>query len=160
MQARDVLATDSFFADVLTPAELDSLAGRAKIRQFESGAKLIREDDTGSSLFIVVSGDVVTVNQTGTYLVVYRGSFDNTTTNRTSVEMRLERDTGGGFTEVAGFRSFCYSRTNTASANSTGAQGIVDLTAGDQLRLVALINQGNGSILTLANGSGLTLVQL
>jgi len=58
MQARDVLVTDSFFADVLTPAELDSLGERAKFRHFESGAKLIREDDTGASLFIVVSGEI------------------------------------------------------------------------------------------------------
>ncbi|MCB1496432.1 MAG: cyclic nucleotide-binding domain-containing protein [Bauldia sp.] len=58
MQARDVLATDSFFADALSPAELDSLAERARQRRFASGDRLIREDDVGGSLFIVVSGEV------------------------------------------------------------------------------------------------------
>lgn len=58
MQARDVLVIDPFFAEVLTEAELDSLAERAKFRHFDNGAKLIREDDTGASLFIVISGEI------------------------------------------------------------------------------------------------------
>ncbi len=58
MEPRDILAANPFFADVLGPDELDALAKRAKLRDFPHSAHLIHEDDTGSSLFIVASGEI------------------------------------------------------------------------------------------------------
>ncbi len=58
MQPRDILAAIPFFADLLGPAELDALAKRAAVRTFPQGSFLIREDDAGTSLFVVAEGEV------------------------------------------------------------------------------------------------------
>ncbi|HET7714975.1 MAG TPA: cyclic nucleotide-binding domain-containing protein [Bauldia sp.] len=58
MDAREVIAANPFFAEVLGDTEIDMLAGRALKRDYGHGLELVREDDSGSSLFIVVSGQV------------------------------------------------------------------------------------------------------
>lgn len=58
MDARQVIAANPFFAEVLDDAEISALARRALKRDFGHGLELIREDDSGSSLFIIVSGEV------------------------------------------------------------------------------------------------------
>ncbi len=58
MDAREVIAANPFFAEVLGDREIEMLARRALSRDYGHGLELIREDDSGSSLFIIVSGEV------------------------------------------------------------------------------------------------------
>lgn len=65
MQARDVLASVPFFAEVLDGRGLDRLAARATPVERPKGATLIREDDGGTSMFVIVSGTVDVATGTG-----------------------------------------------------------------------------------------------
>jgi len=53
---RAVLGATPFFADILTPDELDRLAAGARPIAFAEGATLVVEDEPGSSMFVIVSG--------------------------------------------------------------------------------------------------------
>ncbi len=53
---RAVLGATPFFADILSPAELDRLAEGAEVVAFAEGATLVIEDEPGSSMFVIVSG--------------------------------------------------------------------------------------------------------
>ncbi|MBN8995242.1 MAG: cyclic nucleotide-binding domain-containing protein [Rhizobiales bacterium] len=53
---RAVLGATPFFAEVLTPAELDRLATGAGVVAFAEGETLVVEDEPGSSMFVIVAG--------------------------------------------------------------------------------------------------------
>jgi CRP/FNR family transcriptional regulator, cyclic AMP receptor protein len=54
---RDVLVRTPFFADVLDDLQLDRLSAGLNIVEFARGATLIREDDIGSSMFVMARGE-------------------------------------------------------------------------------------------------------
>src|SRR5256885_475524 len=58
VRPRIVLASIPFFAEVLDGEEIDILGGNISPRPFPAGAVLIREDDSGDSMFVIVSGEV------------------------------------------------------------------------------------------------------
>ena len=58
VRARVVLASIPFFAEVLDGEEIDLLGGQVVPRSFASGEVLIREDDSGDSLFVIAAGEV------------------------------------------------------------------------------------------------------
>lgn len=58
MNAREVLGSIPFFAEVLTPAELNVLADNAYELSAGPGTTVIREGDVGSSMLIVIDGSV------------------------------------------------------------------------------------------------------
>ena len=58
MRPGEILATTPFFAETLDKAQLDALGDRAILAEWPKGAHLIREDDSGSSMFVLVSGEV------------------------------------------------------------------------------------------------------
>jgi CRP-like cAMP-binding protein len=58
MRPRDILKSTPFFAEVLTDAELDMLAARARFLAFPAGATPIEEDAPGTSMFVIAKGKV------------------------------------------------------------------------------------------------------
>ncbi len=58
MPGSDVLRSIRFFSDVLEPSELDILVDLSQPERFERSHVLIREDDIGHSMFVIVSGTV------------------------------------------------------------------------------------------------------
>jgi CRP-like cAMP-binding protein len=58
IRPRVVLASIPFFAEVLDGEEIDILGGRIAPRSFPAGEVLIRENDSGDSMFVIVSGEV------------------------------------------------------------------------------------------------------
>lgn len=58
MRTRDLVATNPFFAGLLSTTELDDLSALSIEHEFPPGGELIREDEAGSSLFIIVVGEV------------------------------------------------------------------------------------------------------
>jgi CRP-like cAMP-binding protein len=65
MEARAVIAANPFFAEVLGEAEIDRIARWAHAVEKASGEDLIVEDDAGTSLFIIVSGEVEVLTADG-----------------------------------------------------------------------------------------------
>jgi CRP-like cAMP-binding protein len=58
VRPRVVLAAIPFFAEVLDGEEIDILGGQVTPRSFAPGEILIREDDSGDSMFVIASGEV------------------------------------------------------------------------------------------------------
>jgi CRP-like cAMP-binding protein len=54
---RQILGTTSFFSEVLDSESLDRLAANLRIATFPKGAVLIKEDDAGASMFVLVTGE-------------------------------------------------------------------------------------------------------
>jgi CRP-like cAMP-binding protein len=54
---RQILGTTSFFSEVLDGEGLDRLAANLRIATFPKGAVLIKEDEAGSSMFVLVTGE-------------------------------------------------------------------------------------------------------
>lgn len=67
MDARQIIATVPFFAEVLSTAELDALAAAARRIDIDRGTMLIRERDPKDSMFVIVSGTLsVSIRDAGT----------------------------------------------------------------------------------------------
>jgi CRP-like cAMP-binding protein len=58
MDAREILKSTPFFAEVLDDRELALLADRAREVAFNPGETLMEEDQPASSMFVLVTGDV------------------------------------------------------------------------------------------------------
>ena len=58
MDAREAIATNPFFAEVLDDAEIAALARRALAVERQAGTELIHEDGSDTSLFIILDGRV------------------------------------------------------------------------------------------------------
>lgn len=58
VDAREVLGSIPFFAEVLTTDELNALADNAYELTAEPGTNLIREGDVGSSMIVITDGEV------------------------------------------------------------------------------------------------------
>jgi CRP-like cAMP-binding protein len=56
MEPQDVLKLTPFFGAVLDQSELDLLAEDLRTTDYPRGAVIMRQGDTGSSLFVIVSG--------------------------------------------------------------------------------------------------------
>jgi CRP-like cAMP-binding protein len=54
---RQVLGATAFFSEVLDEASLDRLAANLRVASFPKGAVLIKEDDAGSSMFVLAGGE-------------------------------------------------------------------------------------------------------
>jgi hypothetical protein len=79
----------------------------------------------------------ITINTTGTYLILYRATWRQTASVDTAVTVALFDDTGGSFAAVAGSEFYAHSGYNSKDAGQTSAI-IADYTSGDKLSLRAL----------------------
>jgi len=103
----------------------------------------------------------VTIGETGTYLIIAEITIDQVSGNsRSTAEMRLVVDTGGGYNEIDGTRARMYSRNN-ARGEQVGSVSIIrDFTAGDQIKAQAQRFSGAGSFQILADNSRLSILNL
>ncbi len=98
--------------------------------------------------------DELTVWAKGTYEVIYKASFDNGTTTRTSARFNLAHRSGGSWSDVTGSRSYSYHRTSSAGEDTATAKAIIsDVEPGDAFRVRGIIIAGTTSLSQLANGS-------
>lgn len=57
-EARAALTRTPLFGEVLTPDQIDALAGKSHVAIFPDGAMLMTEGDFGASMFVIVKGEV------------------------------------------------------------------------------------------------------
>src|SRR4051812_25935427 len=58
MEPRELVGLIAFFSETLDQKQLDALAAAARRRSIPEGGVLIKEDDPGTSMFVVESGDL------------------------------------------------------------------------------------------------------
>jgi len=103
------------------------------------------------------SGAEVTINQDNTYVIVGRFTVAQpVTSSRSEAQMRLVLDQGGGYNEIPGTIGVCYSRNDSQGKSTAEAHVVLDLVAGDKIKLQAQTNSG-GTLFGDQNGSGIML---
>lgn len=104
---------------------------------------------------------VVEVGDTGTYMVYGHASTDvSGGSSRTVSAVALFADVGGGFNVVGGTTVWLYNRTNAAGANTGSFFAIMNLSAGTQLKLQGIRIAGTSTIVTAADGTGVSIVKI
>ena len=103
----------------------------------------------------------VTVNETGTYIVSARMSTDVTVgATRSTSEMKLQLNSGGGFADISGTRSLMYNRVNSAGESSCRITAVLSLTTGDIIKMQARRVQGTDTVVTRAEGCSMLLYKI
>jgi thioredoxin reductase (NADPH) len=134
---------------VLTPAQIDRIRPSSKLRRVEPGDILFEPDDTGMSLFVVLSGnmEVVQSDYTGERIIATHGPGEFT----------------GEITMISGQRSLVRGRvTEAGDFLELSADGLRAIVAGDAelseifmrafiLRRLALITHGYGNLILMGS---------
>ncbi len=124
-----------------------------------NGAVILFNTTTPASdlfAFSVASG-IVTVNTSGKYFITYDVTIDNTINERTNTEIKMEIDTGSGFTVYTGSLSYTYNRNNQHGNSTASCSMLLELNVGDKIRVFATRFSGDGVIHTFANASRLNI---
>lgn len=107
------------------------------------------------------SNSEVTIAVAGQYIVHAEVTTDVTSgSSRSDSSMWLELDTGSGFAEVEGTRGEMYNRQATQGASSASCTAILNLDAGDKLRIYCQRNSGSNTVVLHADGSRLIITAM
>jgi len=101
----------------------------------------------------------VSIDQSGWYVVTYNTSTMVTSgTDRTQSQSVLQINTGGGvWVDVAGTLAEMYNREVTEGGTNASATVMMNLSAGDELRIAVRRTSGTSTIQTVANATSLTV---
>lgn len=115
--------------------------------------------NSNASVFSISSG-TVTISKTATFMITSSITTDVTDNNRSESLFNIRLSTGGGgFTNIPGTTAYMYNRTSAPGESTGTAICIIDLTSGDQIRVVASEDTGN-NVITVANGCSLNLLEV
>lgn len=106
-----------------------------------------------------IAADVPTIAQAGDYLIGYDCTIFESADDRTTFRCFLERDTGGGFAEIAGTAAFLTARNSDTQGTAGAAMALV-VTAGDRFRLRASRNLGSGTGVTGADSTVMNITRV
>jgi len=109
-----------------------------------------------------LGGAEVTVVNAGRYVITgYTTTDISSGSGRSVSEMRVTRDDGSGtFAIIPGMLGGMYHRTSTAAVTNASVSQIVELNAGDRLRLEVRQSGGSSPLETVAGACGLTAYRL
>ena len=108
----------------------------------------------------LASSAEVTIGQDTTYLVSATVAIAQTSVgSRSEAQMKVQINTGSGFTDIPGTFLTIYSRTTTQGKGAVTKVFILDLEDGDILKMQAQRESGSGG-LVLSAGSELTITTL
>lgn len=116
--------------------------------------------NSDSSVFTLTSNEV-TVNKTSTFMVTIDCTTDiSSGVARSNSRAQLEIDTGSGFNTITGSLTWMYNRLDVNGEDTGSSTIIIDINAGDVLRITAQRTAGTDTIITKPQGSRITIVEL
>ncbi len=116
--------------------------------------------DSGNSIF-TLSADTVQIDNNGVYLILIRVSITSDTSDgQSSAVVYLERDSGGGFTEVDGTKGFIFSDTVAVGEGTCTIPIIMNVVSGEIFRIRIVRESGDDTLVTIADGSSLSFFSL
>ena len=133
-----------------------------------SGAEIPLDTiDRSDSIYSLVSGSTIKINQTGWYRVDYNITSDMTAggnSGRARSESRSElqlNTSGGTFTTIGGTVGAMYSREKSNEGSTTvHITKILHLNSGNKIRIFSFQQSGGGTLVTLPNSVGLTITSI
>jgi hypothetical protein len=97
---------------------------------------------------------ILTIQRTGLYKIIVDIGTDVTSgSGRSGCHAFIDLDTGGGYAEVAGTRTYTYSRSNLAGEDNASVTRIISLTDGDLLRIRAAREHGTDTTVMKVDAS-------
>ena len=106
----------------------------------------------------VLSAGEVTINSSGEFYIIYHTTVGMlASSSRSESTSFLEINTGAGFTELLGTRSYMYHRLTTVADNTSSGGGIFTINAGDIVRIRCLRTGGGGDTYLVDDASSLTI---
>lgn len=115
----------------------------------------IDQEQFASSATYSLVNDEVTITVSGRFLIAYECTLESTGNNRTQADTWLERNGG----QLVGTFATAYVRQTNYGA-TTACTVIVDVTANDVIRLRAQRVAGNNSVITIDEGSRITIARI
>ena len=113
-----------------------------------------------SSFSHTVNTSTVTVLDAGTYLVIARVTTNVTAgTSRSESQAKIVIDTGAGFTDVTGSIGMMYNRKTLEGGNTASIPCILQLNAGDKLKVQARVISGTNTVVYEANACSLSIIR-
>lgn len=98
------------------------------------------------------------IDKSSTYIIVARVTTTiSTGTSRTDSSMRLVKDDGSGYVAIPGTTAIMYNRTLNVGENTGTVSLIIDLVAGDRIKIQTKRDNGTSTLSLLAEGSSLTV---
>jgi hypothetical protein len=114
------------------------------------------EDDIYS-----LASDEITINDNGMFEITMDVSTGISSGSARSVSSAvLERDTGGGFEDVAGTKCFMYNRQSSRAENTGSTSVVLQVNAGTKFRIGVSRLSGSDTIKMVADGTRLTIKKL
>jgi len=100
----------------------------------------------------------IEINRDDNYYIIARTSIEQVSGNsRSEAEMRIVLNTGSGYTEVWGTRSFIYSRQNSQGKGTSNSPAILSLSSGDKIKIQIRQTRGSGDLELVEDGSCLVI---
>lgn len=100
----------------------------------------------------------VTINEDGWYEITYNVSTDVTSgTSRSDSETKIQEDKGSGYIDVPGSFGQMYNRQATQGGSSTSVTILREFVSGDKVKIQAHRISGTNTVVTSADGVGLTI---
>lgn len=100
----------------------------------------------------------VTINEDGWYEITYNVSTDVTSgASRSDSEAKIQEDKGAGYIDVPGTLGQMYNRQATQGGNSTSVTILREFVTGDKVKVQARRISGANTVVTSADGVGLTI---
>lgn len=95
------------------------------------------------SVFSIASNEI-TINKDGHFKFSFDVYLNNSSSSRTEYSFYIQRDSGGGYSEVSGTRSASYQR-GYDSGMSSSINCILDVSSGDKFRIMVIRTDGSSS---------------
>ena len=110
----------------------------------------------------ILGGSGITILETGTYLVYARLSTDiSVGVARSISRMKLQLNAAGaGFADIAGTTASMYNRFITIGEDSCSNMLVLDLSAGDAIRMQGARHSGTDTIVTRTEACGIVIARL
>jgi len=109
-----------------------------------------------NAAFTLDGASELTINTDGSYRVDFGCSSSESSNNDATVGFWIELDTGGGFAEVGGTRARWFHDSSDEEGGNAGF-AILELDAGDVIRIRGQVVDGSDQINTLANSLRLSI---
>ena len=114
------------------------------------------QKNTNTAKFTTPVAGIIQVDAAGTFKISFDISGDVTGSSRTTMKTWLEVNA----VEVPGTSAYSYHRNATNGEDTASMTTVIDVVAGDQLRVRAQRFAGTGTTLTVLGGSRLTIEQI
>lgn len=135
--------------------------GAANLTATYQGVPLTTENSKTSAFTHTTNADFITIQTTGMYVVMGYATLDKTSGGtRAESQIRVTRDTGGGYGTIPGMEGIIYNRTSGQGAGACHVSQILTLNAGTKLRLEARRVNSNDTTILKPNACGLVLHSL